>query len=231
MCSVTNPRGEVKTNDRIISFQCDNTKDTPAAALAGRVRVEFSSVDEWFEEDLPIHVHPKDPFKRIELLPSTRKIKHTIAHPKDASKEITLAEVPSSIHLHETFLPTRYYFPLTALDPGMVRKSEKSTTTKCPYKGEADYLDVVLEDGTLLSDVIWVSVDGETWWVKLIANLDDSIMHLARRHRIVGSLLGWAASTTKRLIRGLTGSSRNGRRVSGRECVLLQSGLDSFPKS
>ena len=38
----------------------------------------------------------------------------------------------------------------------MIRPSKKGTTSLCPYKGEAQYYDVVLPDGSVLEDVIWV---------------------------------------------------------------------------
>ena len=39
-----------------------------------------------------------------------------------------------------------------------MRDSKKATTTQCPYKGEAQYYDVVLEDGSVLEDIIWVGL-------------------------------------------------------------------------
>jgi len=51
---------------------------------------------------------------------------------------------PASVHLYETSLPTRYYIPFTTIDPTVLRPSE--LRTKCPYKGEAEYYDVVLRD-------------------------------------------------------------------------------------
>jgi len=41
-------------------------------------------------------------------------------------------------------LPTRYYIPFTTIDPSVLRPSE--LRTKCPYKGEAEYYDVVIRD-------------------------------------------------------------------------------------
>src|SRR5262249_18794671 len=59
---------------------------------------------------------------------------------------------------YETGLPTRYYLPATAADRSLLRKSD--TTTQCPYKGKANYFDVVLngqegKEDKVLKDVVW----------------------------------------------------------------------------
>lgn len=99
----------------------------------------YADADTWLEEDLPITVHPKDPFKRVDLLPSTRPIRITIPNPSSSGDDITLASTPYSVHLHETLLPTRYYMPLSAIDVSLLQPSAKGTKTLCPYKGEAEY--------------------------------------------------------------------------------------------
>jgi uncharacterized protein (DUF427 family) len=97
------------------------------------------------EEDAPIFVHPKDPFKRIDILPSLRPVEVKV-HGK------TVAKTPSSMHLFESGLPTRFYMPLTAVDPSVLRKSD--LVTQCPYKGDAEYYDVVV-DGKEAKNVVW----------------------------------------------------------------------------
>lgn len=102
-------------------------------------------MDKWFEEDSPIFIHPKDPFKRIDLLQSTRPILVSI-------DGVQVAKTNTSTHLYETGLPCRYYIPLTAIDQGILRPSK--TRTQCPYKGEAEYYSVEV-NGKLHEDVIW----------------------------------------------------------------------------
>lgn len=101
--------------------------------------------DQWLEEDIPVYVHPKDPFKRIDILPSSRPIEVRVGGK-------TVAKAASSVHLHETGLPTRYYISPGAVDPAVLRKS--SLVTKCPYKGDAEYYDVVV-DGKQHHDLVW----------------------------------------------------------------------------
>ncbi|KAL7931904.1 hypothetical protein V8C35DRAFT_104916 [Trichoderma chlorosporum] len=128
-----------KTTNRVVRF------DSSWGELAGLVRLEFAAMDSWLEEDLPIYGHPKDPFKRIDILPSTRPIEVRIAGK-------TVAKSSFANHLHETLLRVRYYIPLGAIDPAILRPS--TTTTYCPYKGTAEYYDVVL-DGKEYKDIVW----------------------------------------------------------------------------
>jgi len=131
---------EVKT-DRSLRFSDDESN----GPLAGMIRIEFGSMDEWLEEDLPIYVHPKDPFKRVDILTSTRPIEVKVAGK-------TVAKTTTSAHLYETGLPTRYYMPLSAVDQSVLRPSD--LVTKCPYKGEAEYYHVVV-DGQSKENIVW----------------------------------------------------------------------------
>lgn len=90
-------------------------------------------------------MHPKDPFKRVDILQSARGIKVSL-------KGTTIAETSSCMQLYETGLPVRYYMPLTAINTSVLRPSK--TTTQCPYKGEAEYYDVVV-GGETYKDIVW----------------------------------------------------------------------------
>jgi len=46
----------------------------------------------------------------------------------------------------------RYYIPLSSIDTSVLRPSQ--ITTQCPYKGTAEYYDVVV-DGETYKDVVW----------------------------------------------------------------------------
>ena len=93
-------KGKDRSTDRVISFE--------KGPLAGLVRIEFDALDQWFEEDMPIYGHPKDPYKRIEILPSSR----TVTAKVDG---VTIAEGSNNMFLHETMLRTRHYMPKTAV--------------------------------------------------------------------------------------------------------------------
>ncbi|EME80255.1 uncharacterized protein MYCFIDRAFT_216157 [Pseudocercospora fijiensis CIRAD86] len=117
----------------------------PANSLSNLVKIDFESMDQWFEESSKIFVHPKDPFKRIDILQSTRHIRVSIAGH-------VVADTDTSMHLYETGLPCRYYMPLTRVDASVLRPS--TTVTQCPYKGEAEYYSVEVE-GKVYEDVVW----------------------------------------------------------------------------
>ncbi|KAM0430157.1 hypothetical protein ACHAPT_006165 [Fusarium lateritium] len=119
--------------------------DEKLGALSGMLRIDFGSIDQWLEEDAPIYTHPKDPFKRVDILPSQRPIEVQVMGK-------TVAKAASSMHLFETGLPTRYYLPLASIDQSVLRKSD--LRTKCPYKGEAEYYHVVV-DGKEQKNLAW----------------------------------------------------------------------------
>ncbi|KAI1478929.1 DUF427-domain-containing protein [Daldinia eschscholtzii] len=127
-----------RTTDRVLVFG-DELLHPRCEALEGMVRIEFGAVDAWFEEDVRIYVHPKDPFRRVDVLHSTRPLEIRV----DGQ---VVAQTSSSCHLYETGLPCRYYVPPTAVAAwDMLRDS--GTTTACPYKGVANYYHVELGDG------------------------------------------------------------------------------------
>jgi uncharacterized protein (DUF427 family) len=105
----------------------------------------FLILDTWLEEDTPIYVHPKDPFKRIDILSSSRPIEVKVAGH-------TVASSAGATHLLETSLPTRYYLPLSSINQSYLRPSD--LITKCPYKGDAEYYDVVI-NGEVYKNLVW----------------------------------------------------------------------------
>ncbi|KAI5205308.1 hypothetical protein AUEXF2481DRAFT_44640 [Aureobasidium subglaciale EXF-2481] len=123
----------------------DDKLDGKASALSGMLKINFSAGDQWLEEDTPMFVHPKDPFKRLDILQSSRSVRVAV----DGK---TIAESQTCMQLYETGLPVRYYMPLTSIDTSLLRPSD--TITACPYKGEASYYNVVVGDRTH-KDIIW----------------------------------------------------------------------------
>lgn len=98
-----------RETDRVLAFAGRDRLPLKRAELADMVRVDFHAVDAWFEEDQQVYVHPKDPFKRVDILHSTRPVKVFLNGTK-------VAEAGSAQHLFETGLPVRYYLPPTAVD-------------------------------------------------------------------------------------------------------------------
>ncbi|KAH9945365.1 uncharacterized protein BXZ73DRAFT_38877 [Epithele typhae] len=114
--------------------------------LDGLIQLEFSEMDAWFEEDEQIYVHPKDPYKRVDVLHSSRRVR----------VEVNGVEVASTTRpriLYETSLPIRYYIPKTDCKLELLIPS--SSSTECPYKGVASYYNIHLPSGESFEDLVW----------------------------------------------------------------------------
>jgi len=118
------------------------------ADLAGYVILDFSALDSWYEEDEPNVAHPRDPFHRIDVLPSSRHVRLEL----DGQ---LLAQSSRPALLFETMLPTRYYLPREDISAELV---PSSTRTYCAYKGQASYWSAAL-DGRQLPDIAWTYPD------------------------------------------------------------------------
>ncbi|EGN91912.1 hypothetical protein SERLA73DRAFT_191826 [Serpula lacrymans var. lacrymans S7.3] len=114
--------------------------------LAGLLKVAFSVADAWLEEDEQIYVHPKDPYKRVDVLQSSRHVRVEI-------NGVEVANTHKPRLLFETLLRVRTYIPLTDVRVDLLRPSD--TTTQCPYKGVANYYNVELPNGEVHRDVVW----------------------------------------------------------------------------
>src|ERR1700744_762752 len=108
--------------------------------LTGYVTLDFSAF-EWREEDEPIVAHPHDPFKRIDILASSR-------HIRLEWDGRLLAESSRPQLLFETLLPVRFYLPR---DDIVVDLQPTETVSYCAYKGRASYFSV--PDGP--ADMAW----------------------------------------------------------------------------
>ncbi len=100
---------------------------------------------QWFEEALEIHVHARDPSKRVDAVPSERHVRVEVAGE-------LVAESRQPHALFETTLPTRWYLPVHDVFWDKLEPSE--TVTRCPYKGTARYWSVRV-GGELHRDLAW----------------------------------------------------------------------------
>lgn len=106
--------------------------------LADHIAVDWfrrpgPGVEHWYEEDEEVFVHPRDPYKRVDPLPSSR-------HVQVAVDGRVLADTTHPVLLFETRLPIRYYFPPEDVDFSALEES--GLHTACPYKGTARYWSV-----------------------------------------------------------------------------------------
>ncbi len=105
----------------------------------------WKMMDAWYEEDEEIFLHPRDPYKRVDVIQSSR-------HVRIIAGGETLAESARPRLLFETGCPTRYYFPEEDVRMALLISSEK--TSICPYKGEAVYWSA-RAGGEVFEDVVW----------------------------------------------------------------------------
>ncbi|MDJ0954837.1 MAG: DUF427 domain-containing protein [Acidimicrobiia bacterium] len=119
--------------------------DSPVAELREHVAFEWEAMDAWFEEDEQVYVHARDPFTRVDVLPSSRHIEVVVAGVK-------VADSHAPRLLFETGLPTRYYLPKTDVRMDLLEPTDLHT--ECPYKGTAGYYDVVVE-GNRHENIVW----------------------------------------------------------------------------
>ena len=113
--------------------------------LAGRVAFKWDTMDHWFEEDEEVYFHARDPYTRVDILPTGRRVRVEI-------DGVTLADSTNASFLFETNLPTRYYLPKTDVRMGLLRPTDLAT--HCPYKGTARYWSVEIE-GQTHENLVW----------------------------------------------------------------------------
>ena len=113
--------------------------------IAGHYAFVWKTMDHWFEEDEEVWVHARDPYTRVDILSSSRRVRIEL-------DGVTLADTTHASFLFETGLPTRYYMPKT--DVRMDLLTPTPTETACPYKGTARYWSVTV-DGRTHEDIVW----------------------------------------------------------------------------
>ena len=88
------------------------------------IAFRWDAMDIWLEEDEEVRVHPRDPYHRIDVCKSSRKVKVL------ADGEV-LAESRCPVLLFETGLPVRFYMPKTNVRMDMLEPTGHQT--QCPY--------------------------------------------------------------------------------------------------
>jgi uncharacterized protein (DUF427 family) len=119
--------------------------DGARTPLKDHIAFYWDKLEAWYEEDEQVFVHPRDPYKRVDVMPSSRHVKVVL----DGE---TVAETHRPTLLFETSLPTRYYMPQMDVRLDLLEKSD--TSTQCPYKGRAVYWSIRAA-GTVHQDLVW----------------------------------------------------------------------------
>jgi uncharacterized protein (DUF427 family) len=116
-----------------------------ASALKEHFAFEWNKIDAWYEEDEEVFVHPRDPYKRVDVMPSQRHVRVVI----DGEN---VADTRRPRLLFETNHPVRYYIPREDVRMDLLVSSP--TKSRCPYKGPASYWSVKIGD-EVFEDMIW----------------------------------------------------------------------------
>ncbi|MFZ2177209.1 MAG: DUF427 domain-containing protein, partial [Rhodococcus sp. (in: high G+C Gram-positive bacteria)] len=114
--------------------------------LSAYVAFYWNEMDAWYEEDQQVFVHARDPYVRVDVLPSSRHVRVSIG-------DTVVADTDRPKLLFETSLPVRFYIPRIDVRSEFFTASD--TKTACPYKGTASYLSFTGPDGTAAEDVAW----------------------------------------------------------------------------
>ena len=113
--------------------------------ISNLVAFYWTRMDAWYDEDEEVFVHARDPYKRIDVLESSRQVVVQL-------NGVTLAESHRPVLLFETGLPVRYYLPKLALQWEHLTASDVETA--CPYKGTTTGYWAAEVDGET-KDVAW----------------------------------------------------------------------------
>ncbi|MGW5162232.1 DUF427 domain-containing protein [Nonomuraea wenchangensis] len=120
--------GAAEAPDAALTFP-----DSPLEEIRGHVRFEWDAMDAWFEEDEEVYVHARDPYTRVDILPTSRHVRVEV-------DGVTVADSRGARVLFETGLPARFYLPKTDVRLDLLEHTD--TVTRCPYKGTAEYWSV-----------------------------------------------------------------------------------------
>ena len=113
--------------------------------LKGYMAFYWDQMDAWYEEDERVFAHARDPYKRVDVLPSSRHVRVVLGG-------VTIADTRRPQLLLETGLPIRYYIPEQDVRMELLETTE--TTTRCPYKGKASYWSARIGE-RVFKDIVW----------------------------------------------------------------------------
>ena len=117
--------------------------------LQDTVRLEWSALDRWLEEDEEVFVHPRSPYHRVDALRSNRCVRVEL-------DGIVLADAQACVMVFETGLPTRYYIDPMNVHMRFLRPS--STRSQCPYKGITGGYWSVEANAKTAEDIVWTYI-------------------------------------------------------------------------
>jgi uncharacterized protein (DUF427 family) len=113
--------------------------------IKGYMAFYWNQMDAWYEEDEQVFAHARDPYKRVDILPSSRHVRVLLGGE-------VVADTRRPRLLLETGIITRYYIP--ELDIRMELLESTETISYCPYKGKASYWSARVGN-RVYKDIVW----------------------------------------------------------------------------
>jgi uncharacterized protein (DUF427 family) len=123
----------------------------PAAlqAMKGHLAFDRAKVDHCYEEDEEVWGHAPDPYHRVDVRPSGRRVRVMFAG-------APIADTRRAMFLFETGHPTRFYIPQADIRMDWLTPTRHSTV--CPYKGWASYW-TIGANGRTVENAVWGYLD------------------------------------------------------------------------
>ncbi len=131
----------IKAGDRTAEDAALRYADSPIPELRDLIRLDWDAMDAWFEEDEEVYTHPRDPYTRVDILATSRRVRVEV-------EGTVLAESTNARVLFETGLPPRWYIPEEDVRMDLLRPTDHRSA--CAYKGQASYWSVGDEE-----NVVW----------------------------------------------------------------------------
>jgi uncharacterized protein (DUF427 family) len=104
-----------------------------AGALRARIAFAWRAMDAFYEEEERILGHAADPYHRIDIRQTSRKL--TVRH-----RDRVIADTTRALVLYESGFAPRWYVPREDIDESALTPVEHQTF--CPYKGICSYYDI-----------------------------------------------------------------------------------------
>jgi len=136
--------------DRRVEPRAAWTYPEPAVDwLEGLVAFRWSALDDWFAEAERLFGHPRDPYSRIDVCRTTRRVRISL-------DGVQLADSRRAKALFAAALPPRWDLPVEDVRTALLVPSAHVST--CAYKGHASYWHVRVGD-RLEENLVWTYRD------------------------------------------------------------------------
>ncbi len=143
--------------------------------LAGLAAFDLRAVDAVYVEEEQVVGHVRDPYHRVDALPTARRVTVRV-------EGQVIADSQNAVLVFETGLPVRTYLPAADVVPGVLAPSD--TVTTCPYKGTTSRYHALQVGDRRLEDAVWVyeAPDPSVAAVAGLLAFDDAKVEVVHDH-------------------------------------------------